>query len=330
MSREILRQGLRNMQKKRAMKNVLITGGNGFIGSHLVDRLALQEDIDVTVFDLYDRVYGSLPPHVHFVQGHLNNVNLIRRVLEDHNIQTVYHLAWASIIETSLKNVIADWEANIVPTLNLLDACCDYGVKRFIYLSSGGTVYGIPKKTPIPEDHPTCPISPYGVTKLAAEKYVKMYQYLYGLESVILRPSVPFGPRQNPHKRQGAISVFVYNALVGQPITLWGDGSRIVRDYFYISDLVEALFQMQNIQWNGEMLFNLGGGVPYSLNDVICSIQDTLGVTLAVQHEAPRAFDVPYLTLDISHAENTLGWTPATSIEQGIAHTADWILRTLL
>ncbi len=312
------------------MRNILITGGNGFIGSHLVDRLALQPDMNVTVFDLYARVHDSLPPNVRFVQGTLNDISLVRRALEDNNIDLVYHLAWASIVETSLKNVIADLETNLIPTINLLDACCDCGVNQLIYLSSGGTVYGIPSKSPVPESHPTNPISAYGVTKLAVEKYIKMYEHLYNLKSVIMRPSVPFGPRQNPHKRQGVISVFTYNALTGKPVTLWGDGDQIIRDYFYIDDLIEALFQVQSIGLSGEAIFNLGGSTPYSLNNIIKIIQDVLGVGIDVRHEAPRAFDVPRLILDISHAAKAFNWVPLTSVEHGIAHTAEWIRNTLL
>jgi UDP-glucose 4-epimerase len=312
------------------MRNILITGGNGFIGSHLVDRLALEPDVNVTVFDLYSRVHGSLPTNVHFVQADLSNIALVRRALEDNNVDLVYHLAWASIVETSLNNVVADLEANLIPAVNLLDACCNCNVERVIFLSSGGTVYGIPNKLPIPESHPTNPISAYGVTKLSVEKYIQMYRHLYGLNSVIVRPSVPFGPRQNPHKRQGVIAVFTYNALTGKPVTLLGDGNHIIRDYFYIDDLIEALIQVQSIQPDDDTIFNLGGSIPYSLNEIIKIIQDVLGIDIHVRREAPRVFDVPHLVLDTSRAANTFGWVPRTSIEDGVTRTAEWIQNTLL
>jgi UDP-glucose 4-epimerase len=309
------------------MKNILITGGNGFIGSHLVDRLALLPDTNVTVFDMYPRVYGSLPSRVKMVQGNLNDVSLVRRTLESHSIDLVYHTAWANIHETSLKNVVADLENNLVPTLGLLETCRDVGVKRLIFLSSGGTIYGIPNSLPIQETHPTNPINAYGVTKLTVEKYIRMYSHLYGLEYVILRPSVPYGPRQIPHRRQGVISVFIYNALLGKPVRIWGDGNNIIRGYFYIKDLIEALVRVGDIHLVDEAIYNLDGTVSYSLNDIIRIIESVLHVVINVQNEPPRPFDVPHLVLDISRATNAFGWLPHTSLEEGIINTAQWIKR---
>jgi UDP-glucose 4-epimerase len=309
------------------MKNILITGGNGFIGSHLVDRLALLPDTNVTVFDMFPRVYGSLPPRVKIVQGNLNDISLVRRTLDSHSIDLVYHTAWANIHETSLKNVVADLENNLVPTLGLLETCRDVGVKRLIFLSSGGTIYGIPNSLPMREDHSTNPINAYGVTKLTVEKYIRMYSHLYGLEYVILRPSVPYGPRQPPHRRQGVISVFIYNALLGTPVRIWGDGNNIIRGYFYIQDLIEALVRVGDIQLVGEAIYNLDGVVSYSLNDIIRIIQSVLNVVINVQNEPPRPFDVPHLVLDISRATNAFGWLPHTSLEEGIINTAEWIKR---
>jgi UDP-glucose 4-epimerase len=309
------------------MKNILITGGNGFIGSHLVDRLALLPDTNVTVFDMYPRVYGNLPARVKMVQGNLNDVSLVRRTLESHSIDLIYHTAWANIHETSLKNVVADLENNLVPTLGLLETCRDVGVKRLVFLSSGGTVYGIPYSLPIQETHPTNPINAYGVTKLTVEKYIRMYSHLYGLEYVIVRPSVPYGPRQIPHRRQGVISVFIYNALLGKPVRIWGDGDNIIRGYFYIKDLIEALVRVGDIHLVDEAIYNLDGVVSYSLNDVIHVIQNVLKVVINVQNEPPRSFDVPHLVLDISRATDAFGWLPHTSLEEGIINTAQWIKR---
>jgi len=311
------------------MKNILVTGGNGFIGSHLVDELARQSDNRITIFDLYPRLYDSLPPNIFFVQGNLNNINLIRRILEDRNIQIVYHTAWATIPETSLKNVFLDVEMNLQPTINLLEACRDAKVRRVIYLSSGGTVYGVPHLLPITEDHPTNPINPYGITKLIAEKYVQMYSHLYGLEYVILRPSVPYGPRQNPHRRQGVISTFIYNALKKLPVTIWGDGDQIVRDYFYISDLIHAMILAKDLPNREKYIFNLSGSSCYSLNEIIQIIQSVLGVHLTVNYEPPRDFDVTNLHLDISQATESLGWQPLVPIQQGIAQTAKWIEKNI-
>jgi UDP-glucose 4-epimerase len=307
------------------MKNILITGGNGFIGSHLVDELANQPDTHITVFDLYPRLYDNFPHNVVFIQGNLNDINLLRRTLEDRNIQVVYHLAWANIAETSLKNVFLDIETNLRPTVNVLEACREAKVKRVIYVSSGGTVYGVPRELPIKEEHPTNPISAYGITKLTAEKYVQMYSYLYGLEYIILRPSVPYGPRQNPHRRQGVISVFIYNALKKTPVTIWGDGDKIVRDYFYILDLIKALVFAKDKEDTGKNIFNISGLECYSLNEIIHTIQSVLGVSLEVKYEPSRAFDVTRLHLDTHQATELLDWEPKIPIQEGILETAKWI-----
>jgi len=311
-------------------RNILVTGGNGFIGSHLVDRLASQPGTSVTVFDIYPRLYGPLPAHTNFIQGNLNDIGSIRKALVDFNIKLVYHTAWANIPESAQKNVIADLETNVIPTVHLLDACCEVGIKRFIFLSSGGGVYGIPNKIPIPESHPTNPINAYGVTKLTIEKYLGMYEHLYGLENIILRPSVPYGPRQNPHRRQGVVSAFIYNALMKRPVIIWGNGKDIIRDFFYIDDLVEALIQVQEIPAGSEAVYNLGGSTPYSLDDIVRIVQDVLGIAIEVRQESPRAFDVPHLVLDISHAMNVLRWSPKTSVENGVARTANWIKENII
>jgi UDP-glucose 4-epimerase len=308
------------------MKNILVTGGNGFIGSHLVDRLALLPEIRVTVFDLYPRYYDDLPANVDYVQGNLCDFQLIRRTIQERDISLIYHIAWASIPETSLSNVSADFEANIVPSINLLEVCRDTGINEFVFISSGGTVYGLPKMIPIEEDHPTNPICAYGVTKLMAEKYIQMFSQLYGLKKyVIFRPSVPYGPRQNPHRRQGAVSVFIYNALRKTPVTIWGNADNIIRDYFYIDDMTDALVKVIDRQFSSTHIFNLGGNVAYTLNDIVLKIQSTLGIKLKVQQEKSRKFDIQNLHLDSSLSYNYLNWKPKISLEEGIIRTAKWM-----
>ncbi|MGH9897990.1 MAG: NAD-dependent epimerase/dehydratase family protein, partial [Pyrinomonadaceae bacterium] len=257
------------------MFGVLIIGGNGFIGSHLVNRLASSNEIKVSVLDLYPRPYDPLPEGVTFLQGSLADPSYIRRLLIDQDIKIVFHVAWSTIHETATSNPVADVEINLVPSLQLLEACRESKVERVIYMSSGGTVYGNPQYLPISEEHPTNPINAYGVTKLTVEKYLQMYHHLYGLEYVILRPSVPYGPRQNPHRRQGAISVFVWHALSDEEITIFGDGN-ISRDYFYIDDMTSALVAAMDCDFRPNSIFNIAGDTPYTLNQLVEIIQDTL------------------------------------------------------
>jgi len=310
------------------MSHILVTGGNGFIGSHLVNQLAISKQHRVTVFDLYPRPYDALPNGVRYIQGTLGNANLIRQTLVDQGIEVVYHLAWSTIHETALKNPAADIEQNLIPSVNLLEACLDAGVKRFVYLSSGGTVYGIPKALPIREDHPTRPISAYGVTKLTVEKYAQMYSYLHGMNYIIFRPSVPYGPYQNPHRRQGAVSVFIYHALRGEPVTIWGDGEA-QRDYFYVDDLTRALLAALDSHTAVNAVVNLGGTEAYTLNQLVAAIEQTLKVKIQVRYESARNFDVPRLQLDIRTASEMLHWRPQVSLPDGIVRTAEWIKTTV-
>lgn len=311
------------------MQNILITGGNGFIASHLVDSLAAS-GYRITVLDVYPRAYDQLPEGVSFVQGNLQDIHFIRRTLEDHQIELVYHAAWANVPETALKDPVADVQTNLVASINLLSACSDTGVKRVIYLSSGGTVYGLPKRIPISEDHPTDPINAYGITKLMVEKYLRMFHHLYGLEYTILRPSVPYGPRQNPFHHQGVVAVFIYNALKKEQVTIFGDG-EVVRDYFFIEDLTRALVASKDIVFDPiNTTFNLGGVQPYTLNDLVKKIESVLGIKMLVKYEPARKFDVPHILLDISSAQSHLNWRPSVSLEDGIQRTADWLQNWIL
>lgn len=306
------------------MTHYLVTGGNGFIGSHLVDRLASDPDNRVTVFDLYPRPHGDTPAEVLFVQGDIGDAALVRRTLVDQGIEVVYHVAWASIHETSIKDPVRDIEMNLVPSVGLLDASREAGVKRIVYISSGGTVYGIPLTLPISEDHPTHPISGYGITKLAVEEYLRMYSHLYGVQSVILRPSVAYGPRQNPRRRQSAVTVFIHRALLGEPIVIWGDG-EVLRDYIYVDDLTSALVAAALVPLSSTAVFNLAGSAAYTLNQLILEIETTLAVRIDVRHEPARRFDVPLLRLDTRAAIQALNWQPLTDLSEGIAQTATWL-----
>jgi len=305
------------------MTSILVTGGNGFIGSHFVDALAAAGR-RVVALDLYPRTFEPSPENAASIQGNLADPELIGRVLVDEGVEVVVHAAWASIHETSLKDPAADLEANLVPTVRLLDACREAGVRRFVFLSSGGQVYGIPNETPVREDHPADPISAYGAAKLAAEKYVGMYTRMYGLESVVLRPSVPYGPRQNPRRRQGAVAVFVYRALLGQPVEIWGDG-EVLRDYFYIEDLSRALAAAVDLPAAAGGVFNLGGRETVSLNGLVAAVERALDLKIEVRYQEARRFDVPELELDWSAARRVLGWSPEVDLDDGIRRTAAWI-----
>jgi len=300
----------------------LVTGGNGFIGAHLVDRL-VELGWKVRVLDLFDRRFGSSPASVDLIRTDLASDYAAREALAD--VDVVFHLAWGTIHEVATRDPLQDIEANLVPSVRLIDHCRHSGVRRIVFLSSGGTVYGPAQHLPIAEEHPTHPVSAYGITKLAVEKYLQMYHHLYGLECAILRPSVPYGPWQDPRRRQGAIGVFLYRTARGEPIEIWGDGS-VVRDYFYISDLVSAIVQAATAELDGGSVYNIGGGQGYSLSDLVKVIQTVAGRRATVVYRPGRLFDVPSVILDTSRAVATLDWRPEVELSEGVERTWKWIL----
>jgi UDP-glucose 4-epimerase len=307
------------------MKKALVVGGNGFIGSHLVDAL-IQQEWTVVVLDLQERRYKPAPDSVHYIQGDLSQSYLVREALA--GIDTVFHLAWATIHEVSNYDPAADVHANLIPTLHLLEDCRHADVRRVVFSSSGGTVYGSPQTLPITEDHPQYPINAYGITKLAVEKYLHMFWHLYGLDYAVLRPSVPYGPRQNPLGRQGAVAVFLYRVAQGLPITIWGDGS-ITRDYFYIADLVDALLAVADRNLNQQRVFNIGGGEEISLNHLLHMVEETVGKKAIVDYRPGRQFDATHLLLDTRLAASELSWQPQVSLVDGLAQTWAWMSSTL-
>ncbi len=185
-----------------------------------------------------------------------------------------------------------------------------------------------PRTNPVAEDHPTHPISPYGITKLAAENYVRMYRELHGLEYTILRPSVPYGPRQDPNRRQGAVTVFTHRALQGEPITIWGEGQSL-RDYFYVGDMVTPLINAMEIPFAGDMTFNLAGKRGYTLLELVSLLEEVLNIRVRVEHRERRKFDVPRLELNSAAAADRLGWRDRIPLAEGIRRTADWLEGTL-
>lgn len=307
------------------MRKALVVGGNGFIGSHLVDGL-LRQDWRVVVLDLYERRYDPIPEGVQFIRGDLSQAYLVREALV--GVDTVFHLAWATIHEVSNQDPSADVEANLVPSIQLLEACRQSAVQRVVFTSSGGTVYGPTTRLPIAETQLQNPVNGYGITKLAVEKYLHMFRHLYGLDYAVIRPSVPYGPRQNPLGRQGAIAVFLYRISRGLPLTIWGDGN-VTRDYFYVGDLVTALTAAAEHPLDGERVFNIGGGREVSLNHLVKSIEAVVGLPADVRYEEARDFDVQRLCLDTRRAAEILAWSPKVNLEEGLSRTWQWMQRAL-
>ena len=303
--------------------NCLVLGGNGFIGSHLVDRL-LREGHAVRVFDKYEEHYRKPLREVDYRYGDFGNRGLLAEALTD--MEIVFHLVSTTLPKTSNDDPAFDVQSNVIESIFLLQECVARKIRKVIFISSGGTVYGKPTTLPIPEESPTEPECSYGITKLTIEKYLALYNHLYGLDYTVIRPSNPYGSRQNPVSIQGAISVFLGRAAKREAIEIWGDG-EVVRDYIFIDDLVDGIYKAATVGTRSR-LFNLGSGAGHSLNEIVGVIRKVTGRDIRVNYTAKRSFDVPKIYLDITRAKEELSWAPVTSLETGIMSTWQFV-RTL-
>jgi UDP-glucose 4-epimerase len=219
---------------------------------------------------------------------------------------------------------VFDLESNVIRSVKLLDMAVKHQVKKIIFTSSGGTVYGKPTQVPIAESHPTEPTCSYGISKLAIEKYLALYKQLHGLDYTVLRIANPFGERQRLDGQQGAIAVFMGKVLRSETVEIWGDGS-VVRDYIHISDVVRALLLAMSNTSIAHGVFNIGSGQGYSLNEVLSAIEQVTRKKVLRRFLVGRTFDVPVSVLDIAYAGTHLGWQPQTTFLQGLKQFYAWI-----
>ncbi len=303
--------------------NVLVLGGNGFIGSHLVDRL-YEGGHKVSVLDKKQEIFRRPLPYVEYFVGDLGNRKVCDQALN--NCDMVFHLVSTTVPKTSNDDPVFDVLSNVVETLHLLKQCVERRIKRVVFVSTGGAIYGSPLTLPVSEDSPTNPESSYGITKLAIEKYLALFCRLHGLDYVIVRPSNPYGPRQNPDSNQGVVAVFLGKIARNQHIEVWGDGNTI-KDYIYIDDLVEGIFRA-GFTSGKSRVFNLGSGIGKSVNDILRIIAEVVDHPFEVSHSPTRIYDVSRIYLDITLAEQQLDWKPVTTLDSGIAQTWDFIRQT--
>ena len=291
---------------------VLVVGGNGFIGHSLVRKLTAAH-FRVTVCGRKPMPARALPPGAIYVAAPLGDSDALIRLVG--NADLVVHLASATVPGTGDSDPRLDVEINLVGTLNLLEAMRQTGRRRLLFLSSGGTVYGIPKQIPIPETHDLAPISSYGVVKVAIESYLRLYERQHGLLPVIIRPSNPYGPMQGNIGVQGIIGTFLARAATGQPAEIWGDGT-VVRDYLFVDDLADLCIQALESDLTGA--FNGGSGAGTSVIEIVNLIREVTGRELPILFRAARKSDVPSNILDIRRARTDLGWQPQTPLRDGV------------
>lgn len=297
---------------------VLVLGGCGFIGSHLVDGL-LEAGHKVRVLDRSPKLYRAPLAKVDYRFGDFSNTPFLAEALE--GIEVVYHLISTTVPSTSNLDPVSDVRSNLINTLQLLQLMVQKNIPKIIFLSSGGTVYGIPNAVPIPENHPLRPICSYGVVKVAIENYLFMFHQLHGLEYVVLRASNPYGERQGHVGVQGVIASFMAKILGGEPIEIWGDGS-VVRDFIYINDLAKLCVLAAKSEKSG--IYNAGSGVGHSINEIVSAFTEVTGLTIEPVYRPGRGYDVPSVILDIMGAKCAFDWSPQIDLRDGIECSWQW------
>ncbi len=303
----------------------LIFGGGGFIGSTIADRL-LTEGHELRIFErprvLPYREFNSME-HVEWITGDLSSTRDVHEAVRD--VDAVVHLVSTTLPKGSNDDPIYDVQSNVVATLQMLDAMVQHKVKRIVFISSGGTVYGAPQYLPIDEHHPTEPLVSYGITKLMIEKYLRIYHHMHGIRPVILRVANPYGERQRIETAQGAIGVFAYRALKGEPIEIWGDGT-VTRDYIHVDDVATAF--VRALQYDGvQTCMNVSSGYGTSLNDLVKQLAIPLGRKVDVVYRPGRKFDVPSNVLANDLARTELSWHPEITLSKGLSRTVEWLRR---
>jgi UDP-glucose 4-epimerase len=302
--------------------NCTVLGGGGFIGSAITDQL-LMEGHRVKVL-----VRSNRPPYrpfspkepIQWISGDFTNEKQLKKVMKESDV--VFHLIGTTLPKSSNEHMVYDIESNLIGSLRFLQVARAVGVRKVIFISSGGTVYGRPNYLPIDESHPTNPIVSYGIIKLAIEKYILMYRQLYDLQAIILRVSNPYGERQRIKTAQGAVGVFLKRALAGEPIEIWGDGTT-TRDYIHVRDVATA-FTKALIYEGSHQIFNVSTSLGTSLNDLMKLIQETVGRPVQVKYRDSRVFDVPANVLDNSLIKQEFGWSPQIDLRKGITKTIEW------
>lgn len=296
----------------------IVLGGGGFIGTTLCRRLAAS-GARVRAFSRHF-AFPNAMPGVDLRTGDFCDADALGAAIEGFDV--VYHLVHATPPQPANADMAGDIGNNVLPSLALFDICRKLRVKRIVFLSSGGTVYGRAATVPTPERAPTEPIAAYGISKLMIEKYLALHEHLHQIDYRILRVTNPFGPFQSTTKNQGIVAMLIARGLAGQPIEIWGDGSA-VRDFIYIDDVIDAL-ELARRDQSEFRIFNIGRGEGHTLREIVSRIQELLGQELELIWKDARTIDVPVSIVSNVRAREVLGWLPKTTLDEGLGKTIAW------
>jgi len=318
-------------------RNVLVTGGAGFIGSHVADAYLARGDKVWVVDNLSSGRRENVPPGATFLEMDIRD-EAVRDLFREVRFQLVNHHAAQIDVRASVRDPHYDAQVNLLGLLNLLEGAREVGTSRFILVSSGGVVYGEPEIRPTPEAAPKLPLSPYGVTKLASELYLNYYRHVHGLDYVALRYGNVFGPRQDPHGEAGVVAIFSNRLLEGTPLTVFGDGEQ-TRDYVFVRDVVGANMLVSGAAFpsgsDGDMAdpdgldavaFNVGTGSGTSVNRLADILEGVAGTRPGRRHEAARPGELRHSTLDTRRIR-AHGWACRWTLEEGLRETYEHIAK---
>lgn len=302
------------------MAKILVTGGAGFIGSHIVDRY-IKEGHEVVVIDnLSTGKKENINPQARFYRIDIRDREILN-IFEQERPDVVSHHAAQMDVRRSTEKPVFDAEVNILGTINLLENSVKSGAKKFIFASSGGAIYGEQMEFPATEDHHELPLSPYGVSKLAGEKYLHYYSENFGLKYTSLRYSNVYGPRQNPEGEAGVVAIFIGRLLKRKEPVINGDGEQ-TRDYIYVDDIVEANIRATTGETEGP--FNIGTGIETSVNTILRHLTDIAGMNIQGTHGPPKKGEQRRSVIDCSKAIRLLAWKPEVTLEEGLRRTVHY------
>ncbi len=309
-------------------RRVLVTGGAGFIASHVAD-LYIENGWAVTVLDdLSTGRRKNVPAAAEFVECGVNDTRA-RKLLEEGGFTVLNHHAAQMDVRVSVTDPLFDERVNIAGLINLLEGARRGGVRRVVFASSGGVVYGEGNSLPHGEEALKLPVSPYGVSKLASEYYLAMYAQLHGLEVVPLRYANVYGPRQNPHGEAGVVAIFCSRILRQEPLTVYGDGTQ-TRDYVFVGDVARANLaattgRLGRLRSIDDVAFNVGTGVETSVVELARTILNAAGANVPIEHVDARPGELQRSAVDPGKLEAQWSWRPEVGLAEGLQRTYDWI-----
>lgn len=311
-----------------ANRKVLVTGGAGFIGSHVAEAYLAQGDRVWVVDDLSSGRERNVPEQAEFVHASIGDDAVAQLFSQVGGFDIVSHHAAQVDVRKSVNDPRMDARINVDGLLNVLECAREHGVQRFIFVSSGGVVYGEPDVRPTPETAPKLPLSPYGVTKLSAEFYLHYYHRIHGLDYAALRYANVYGPRQDPHGEAGVVAIFSTRFIEDAPVTVFGDGEQ-TRDYIFVGDVVAANMMVTDVQLPlstqlDQRAFNVGTGVETSVLELAQTLGRAAGKAPDVRHAEARPGELRHSCLDATKLRR-LGWQPAQTLEDGLRTTYEFI-----